>query len=60
MAALRNKAENGDITISEAVNLAIHEEMLRDPTTTSKCKSFAFFFESVHHANCIQIQSLPL
>ena len=27
------KAENSDISISEAVNLAIHEEMLRDPTT---------------------------
>lgn len=36
MSALRNKAENGEITIAEAVNLAIHEEMLRDPTTTSK------------------------
>ncbi len=40
MAALRNKAKNGEITISEAVNLAIHEEMLRDPTTTSECISF--------------------
>ena len=40
MSALRNKAENGEITISEAVNLAIHEEMLRDPTTTSECISF--------------------
>ena len=40
MSALRNKAENGEITISEAVNLAIHEEMLRDPTTTSKYKTF--------------------
>jgi len=43
MAALRNKAENGEITISEAVNLAIHEEMLRDPTTTSKCIAFVFY-----------------
>lgn len=32
--ALRKKAEDGLITIAEAVNLAIHEEMLRDPTTT--------------------------
>eukprot|EP00986_Skeletonema_menzelii_P009935 scaffold4643_cov174-Skeletonema_menzelii.AAC.7 len=32
--ALRKKAEDGVITIAEAVNLAIHEEMLRDPTTT--------------------------
>lgn len=31
---LRTKAKNGDITIAEAANLAIHEEMLRDPTTT--------------------------
>lgn len=32
--ALMKKAEDGLITIAEAVNLAIHEEMLRDPTTT--------------------------
>jgi TPP-dependent pyruvate/acetoin dehydrogenase alpha subunit len=32
--ALQEKAEAGQITIAEAVNLAIHEEMLRDPTTT--------------------------
>jgi len=32
--ALRKKAEDGLISIAEAVNLAIHEEMLRDPTTT--------------------------
>ena len=31
---LRSKARAGDISIAEAVNLAIHEEMLRDPTTT--------------------------
>ena len=31
---LRSKAKNGDITIAEAANLAIHEEMLRDPSTT--------------------------
>lgn len=31
---LRAKAKNGDITIAEAANLAIHEEMLRDPSTT--------------------------
>lgn len=34
MDALMKKAEEGLITIAEAVNLAIHEEMLRDPTTT--------------------------
>jgi len=38
LSALRNKAEAGDITISEAVNLAIHEEMLRDPTTTMQAE----------------------
>jgi 2-oxoisovalerate dehydrogenase E1 component len=31
---LRNKAIAGDISIGDAINLAIHEEMLRDPTTT--------------------------
>jgi len=32
--ALREKAMNGDISIGDAINLAIHEEMLRDPRTT--------------------------
>ena len=32
--ALMKKAQEGVITIAEAANLAIHEEMLRDPTTT--------------------------
>jgi len=32
--ALREKANAGDISIGDAINLAIHEEMLRDPTTT--------------------------
>jgi len=31
---LRDKATKGEITIGDAINLAIHEEMLRDPTTT--------------------------
>jgi hypothetical protein len=31
---LRAKGKTGQLTISEAVNLAVHEEMLRDPTTT--------------------------
>merc|ERR1712157_672852 len=31
---LRGKATKGEITIGDAINLAIHEEMLRDPTTT--------------------------
>mmetsp|Transcript_35326 Transcript_35326/g.59979 ORF Transcript_35326/g.59979 Transcript_35326/m.59979 type:complete len:815 (-) Transcript_35326:143-2587(-) len=31
---LREKAKEGDISIGDAINLAIHEEMLRDPTTT--------------------------
>ena len=31
---LRTKAKAGDISIGDAINLAIHEEMLRDPTTT--------------------------
>lgn len=31
---LQEKAKNGDISIGDAINLAIHEEMLRDPTTT--------------------------
>lgn len=34
IAALRAKAEAGEISIGDAINLAIHEEMLRDPTTT--------------------------
>lgn len=36
--ALQKKAEDGQITIAEAVNLAIHEEMLRDPTTTMQAE----------------------
>lgn len=32
--ALQEKARAGDISIGDAINLAIHEEMLRDPTTT--------------------------
>eukprot|EP00587_Corethron_hystrix_P003508 CAMPEP_0113306446 /NCGR_PEP_ID=MMETSP0010_2-20120614/5694_1 /TAXON_ID=216773 ORGANISM="Corethron hystrix, Strain 308" /NCGR_SAMPLE_ID=MMETSP0010_2 /ASSEMBLY_ACC=CAM_ASM_000155 /LENGTH=828 /DNA_ID=CAMNT_0000161115 /DNA_START=268 /DNA_END=2754 /DNA_ORIENTATION=+ /assembly_acc=CAM_ASM_000155 len=32
--SLRAKAEAGEITIGDAINLAIHEEMMRDPTTT--------------------------
>jgi len=31
---LRAKAVAGEISIGDAINLAIHEEMLRDPTTT--------------------------
>jgi TPP-dependent pyruvate/acetoin dehydrogenase alpha subunit/pyruvate/2-oxoglutarate/acetoin dehydrogenase E1 component len=34
IAALREKAAAGEISIGDAINLAIHEEMLRDPTTT--------------------------
>merc|ERR1712087_196385 len=34
LAGLRAKAEAGEISIGDAINLAIHEEMLRDPTTT--------------------------
>jgi TPP-dependent pyruvate/acetoin dehydrogenase alpha subunit len=34
IAALQAKARAGDISIGDAINLAIHEEMLRDPTTT--------------------------
>jgi len=34
IAALREKAQAGEISIGDAINLAIHEEMLRDPTTT--------------------------
>lgn len=34
IAALREKAKAGEISIGDAINLAIHEEMLRDPTTT--------------------------
>eukprot|EP00549_Striatella_unipunctata_P007401 CAMPEP_0118704812 /NCGR_PEP_ID=MMETSP0800-20121206/19474_1 /TAXON_ID=210618 ORGANISM="Striatella unipunctata, Strain CCMP2910" /NCGR_SAMPLE_ID=MMETSP0800 /ASSEMBLY_ACC=CAM_ASM_000638 /LENGTH=811 /DNA_ID=CAMNT_0006606805 /DNA_START=205 /DNA_END=2640 /DNA_ORIENTATION=+ len=34
IAALRAKAQAGEISIGDAINLAIHEEMLRDPTTT--------------------------
>ena len=32
--ALQTKAKAGEISIGDAINLAIHEEMLRDPTTT--------------------------
>ena len=32
--ALQAKAMAGEISIGDAINLAIHEEMLRDPTTT--------------------------
>ena len=31
---LQEKAVAGDMSIGDAINLAIHEEMLRDPTTT--------------------------
>lgn len=34
IATLQEKAKKGDISIGDAINLAIHEEMLRDPTTT--------------------------
>merc|ERR1719502_727669 len=34
MEKLREKARAGDISIGDAINLAIHEEMLRDPTVT--------------------------
>jgi len=34
IAALVAKAEAGEISIGDAINLAIHEEMLRDPSTT--------------------------
>lgn len=34
MDELKNKAMAGEISIGDAINLAIHEEMLRDPTTT--------------------------
>merc|ERR1719421_2834634 len=34
VAKLQEKARAGEITIGDAINLAIHEEMLRDPTTT--------------------------
>jgi 2-oxoisovalerate dehydrogenase E1 component len=34
IASLQAKAKAGEISIGDAINLAIHEEMLRDPTTT--------------------------
>lgn len=34
VAMLQDKALAGEISIGDAINLAIHEEMLRDPTTT--------------------------
>jgi len=34
IAVLQEKARKGDISIGDAINLAIHEEMLRDPSTT--------------------------
>jgi TPP-dependent pyruvate/acetoin dehydrogenase alpha subunit/pyruvate/2-oxoglutarate/acetoin dehydrogenase E1 component len=34
IAALREKSNTGELSIGDAINLAIHEEMLRDPRTT--------------------------
>lgn len=34
IAALRAKSDAGELSIGDAINLAIHEEMLRDPRTT--------------------------
>jgi len=34
ISALREKSNAGELSIGDAINLAIHEEMLRDPTTT--------------------------
>jgi 2-oxoisovalerate dehydrogenase E1 component len=34
IAALHAKSQAGELSIGDAINLAIHEEMLRDPTTT--------------------------
>lgn len=34
IAMLQDRANKGEISIGDAINLAIHEEMLRDPTTT--------------------------
>ena len=34
IATLQARAKAGEISIGDAINLAIHEEMLRDPTTT--------------------------
>lgn len=45
ISALRKKAEAGQITISDAVNLAIHEEMLRDPSTTSNFTTSSLMFD---------------
>merc|ERR1719502_275877 len=38
MEKLREKARAGDISIGDAINLAIHEEMMRDPKTTIKAE----------------------
>jgi pyruvate/2-oxoglutarate/acetoin dehydrogenase E1 component len=38
MAGLREEAKNGQITIGDSINLAILEEMMRDPTTTCKAE----------------------
>ena len=38
MDGLRAKAKAGSITIGDAVNLAVLEEMMRDPTTTCKAE----------------------
>ena len=38
MAQLRTNAAEGTISIGDALNLAILEEMLRDPTTTIKAE----------------------
>jgi hypothetical protein len=40
IASLREKAVAGDISIGDAINLAIHEEMLRDPLPPFMLKIF--------------------
>ena len=50
IAALRKKAAMSEISICEAANLAIHEEMLRDPSTTSK---FTCLWELDYREHCL-------
>ena len=50
---LQGKAQKGEITIGDAINLAILEEMLRDPMTTIHAEDlqvrFLDFLKLLHH-----------
>ena len=41
---MQDKAQKGEITIGDAINLAILEEMLRDPMTTIHAEDLQVIF----------------